>query len=110
MARQNPCLVTPQLNPNRPLHWTLPHPLPVSGFSVIRVQEHGGGDPILPFSGVLEGKLADMPEDEGEQYCKANEISSALPKIIKTGFTTIHLVYFFTCGPDEVCPPTSLLH
>jgi hypothetical protein len=27
---------------------------------------------------------------------------SALPKIIKTGFTAISLIYFFTAGPDEV--------
>lgn len=27
---------------------------------------------------------------------------SALPKIIKTGFTAINLIYFFTAGPDEV--------
>ena len=25
-----------------------------------------------------------------------------LPKIIKTGFAAIHLIYFFTAGPDEV--------
>lgn len=27
---------------------------------------------------------------------------SALPKIIKTGFAAIHLIYFFTAGSDEV--------
>ena len=27
---------------------------------------------------------------------------SALPKIIKTGFAAINLIYFFTAGPDEV--------
>lgn len=25
-----------------------------------------------------------------------------IPKIIKTGFAAIHLIYFFTAGPDEV--------
>eukprot|EP00271_Cylindrocystis_brebissonii_P001664 TRINITY_DN11944_c0_g2_i1.p1 TRINITY_DN11944_c0_g2~~TRINITY_DN11944_c0_g2_i1.p1 ORF type:complete len:392 (+),score=99.67 TRINITY_DN11944_c0_g2_i1:156-1331(+) len=65
------------------------------------VQEHGA-DAIIPFSGVLESKLADMPEDEAAKYCKDNEIGSALPKIIKTGFAAIHLIYFFTAGPDEV--------
>ena len=29
-------------------------------------------------------------------------MTSVLPKIIKTGFSTIHLIYFFTAGPDEV--------
>ena len=27
---------------------------------------------------------------------------SMIPKIIKTGFAAIHLIYFFTAGPDEV--------
>ncbi|CAM6100999.1 unnamed protein product [Calypogeia fissa] len=65
------------------------------------VQEHGA-DPIIPFSGLLESKLADMTPDEVATYCKENELVSSLPKIIKTGFTAIHLIYFFTSGPDEV--------
>ncbi|CAI7856998.1 unnamed protein product [Closterium sp. NIES-53] len=65
------------------------------------VQEHGQ-DPIIPFSGVLESKLADMPADEVATYCKENDIQSGLPKIIKTGFAAINLIYFFTAGPDEV--------
>ena len=28
--------------------------------------------------------------------------SSALPKIIKTGYSALNLQYFFTAGPDEV--------
>lgn len=32
-------------------------------------QAHGG-DPIIPFSGALESKLLDMPEDERATYCK----------------------------------------
>ncbi|EFJ11869.1 hypothetical protein SELMODRAFT_234816 [Selaginella moellendorffii] len=58
------------------------------------VQEHGG-DPLIPFSGVLEQRLADAPSDEAA-------VQSALPKIIKTGFAAINLIYFFTAGPDEV--------
>lgn len=65
------------------------------------VQEHGG-DPIIPFSGALEQKLFDMPEDEQEVYCKEHECQSALPKIIVTGFRAVKLIYFFTAGPDEV--------
>ncbi|KAH7427405.1 hypothetical protein KP509_10G043200 [Ceratopteris richardii] len=65
------------------------------------VQEHGG-EPIIPFSGVLEKNLADMPPDEAAVYCKENQLQSALPKIIKTGFSAINLIYFFTAGADEV--------
>ncbi|PWA35223.1 hypothetical protein CTI12_AA611560 [Artemisia annua] len=66
-----------------------------------RVQEHGG-EPIIPFSCALERNLADLPEDEAAKYCEENKIQSALPKIIKTGFSAINLIYFFTAGPDEV--------
>ncbi|KAA8519349.1 hypothetical protein F0562_013605 [Nyssa sinensis] len=65
------------------------------------VQEHGG-EPIIPFSCVLERNLADMPPDEAAKYCEENKVQSALPKIIKTGFSAINLIYFFTAGPDEV--------
>ncbi|KAI5057490.1 hypothetical protein GOP47_0027505 [Adiantum capillus-veneris] len=65
------------------------------------VQEHGA-EPIIPFSGVFEKNLVDMPEDEAAVYCKQNQLQSALPKIIKTGFSAINLIYFFTAGPDEV--------
>lgn len=38
------------------------------------------------------------------QFSKMNGLCvySALPKIIKTGFAAINLIYFFTAGPDEV--------
>ncbi|KAL9252525.1 Obg-like ATPase 1-like protein [Drosera capensis] len=65
------------------------------------VQEHGG-EPIIPFSGALERNLAEMTVDEAEKYCEENKVQSALPKIIKTGFSAINLIYFFTAGPDEV--------
>lgn len=61
-----------------------------------------GGEQMIPFSGELEQTLFDMPEDEKEVYCKENGCQSALPKIIVSGFRAIHLIYFFTAGPDEV--------
>ena len=33
------------------------------------VKNHGG-EPIIPFSGVFESKLVDMPDDERDKYCK----------------------------------------
>ncbi|KAI3764248.1 hypothetical protein L2E82_14254 [Cichorium intybus] len=65
------------------------------------VQEHGG-ETIIPFSCALERNLADLADDEAAKYCEENKIQSALPKIIKTGFAAINLIYFFTAGPDEV--------
>ncbi|XP_006659204.1 obg-like ATPase 1 [Oryza brachyantha] len=65
------------------------------------VQEHGG-ETIIPFSCAFERNLADMPQDEAAKYCAENQITSVISKIIKTGFAAIHLIYFFTAGPDEV--------
>jgi obg-like ATPase 1 len=36
------------------------------------------------------------------QACKEAGVISMVDKIIKTGFTAIKLIYFFTAGPDEV--------
>ncbi|XP_023745379.1 obg-like ATPase 1 [Lactuca sativa] len=65
------------------------------------VQGHGG-EPIIPFSCALERNLADMKQNEAAKYCEDNKVQSALPKIIKTGFSAINLIYFFTAGIDEV--------
>ncbi|KAF7039333.1 hypothetical protein CFC21_049348 [Triticum aestivum] len=65
------------------------------------VKDHGG-ETIIPFSCAFEQKLVDMPEDEAAKYCAENQTASLIPKIIKTGFAAIHLIYFFTAGHDEV--------
>lgn len=65
------------------------------------VQAHGG-EPIIPFSGALESKLFDMPDDEKASYCKEKATQSMLPKIITQGFRSVQLIYFFTAGEDEV--------
>lgn len=57
---------------------------------------------IIPFSGALELKLLDMPEDEAQRYCAENKTQSALPKIITNGYKALNLHYFFTGGHDEV--------
>lgn len=66
------------------------------------VQEHGGGT-IIPFCGTLESEIQDMPEDEIPKYLGDKGAGpSVLPKIIKTAFSAVHLIYFFTAGADEV--------
>jgi obg-like ATPase 1 len=57
---------------------------------------------MIPFSGAFENKLVDMPEDERAAYLKEVGVTSALSKIITTGFKSIQLIYFFTAGEDEV--------
>lgn len=63
--------------------------------------EANGGGKIIPFSGTLETQLLEMPDDERAKYLEENKCESALPKIVKTGFAAIHLIYFFTAGEDE---------
>lgn len=65
------------------------------------VMAHGGGT-MIPFSGELEAKLQDLGEEGAKDYLEEIKTQSALPKIIKTAFTAVHLIYFFTAGPDEV--------
>merc|ERR1711915_100103 len=66
------------------------------------VQAHGGG-PMIPYSGELESELQEL--DEAGVKAKCAELGaegSALPKMIKTAFELVHLIYFYTAGPDEV--------
>jgi len=63
-----------------------------------------GGGPIIPYSVDYEQQLMDAKEKNEES--KENEIKpdspSAMPKIIKTGYKILDLIYFFTAGEDEV--------
>lgn len=69
------------------------------------VEQHSG-ELIIPFSAQLEEKLVDLEQNEGpvavEAYLKDIEASSALGKIVKTGYKGLRLIYFFTAGEDEV--------
>jgi obg-like ATPase 1 len=58
----------------------------------------GPGVVIIPFSAGLEAKLlnGEVVKD-GETV-----ITSTLPKIIKTGYSALNLIYFFTAGEKEV--------
>jgi len=50
-------------------------------------------------------QLLDVEESERAKYLQAEyngAVSSALNKIILTGFKSLGLQYFFTAGPDEV--------
>jgi obg-like ATPase 1 len=62
------------------------------------IDQHDGGQ-LIPFSAAMEAKLLngeDVLDDNGAK------MPSSLPKIIKAGYSTLHLVYFFTGGEDEV--------
>uniref|UniRef100_UPI00398E648B obg-like ATPase 1 n=1 Tax=Pristiophorus japonicus TaxID=55135 RepID=UPI00398E648B len=66
------------------------------------VDKHDPGALVIPFSGILELQLQEMDKEETTKYLEEKKTQSALPKIIKTGFSSLQLEYFFTAGPDEV--------
>lgn len=66
------------------------------------IDEHDPGSAMIPFSGSLEADMIDMSDDEREAFMKEKGITSAMEKIIVTGYKSLGLIYFFTCGEDEV--------
>jgi obg-like ATPase 1 len=66
------------------------------------VETHDSGALVIPFSGPLEAKLMDMPQDEKQRYLDEQKAQSALDKIIVNGYRALQLIYFFTSGKDEV--------
>ncbi|KAM9991297.1 hypothetical protein ACTFIZ_004712 [Dictyostelium cf. discoideum] len=66
------------------------------------VDENGGGT-MIPVSVSFEKALLDLAtDDERKAYEKEKGAVSIMPKIIKTGYSTLNLINFFTCGKDEV--------
>lgn len=59
-------------------------------------------DTIIPILVSLEEKFCSMSDEEKNEYCKKNQCSSSLPKIINTMRKKLDLISFFTSGPDEV--------
>jgi len=63
-----------------------------------KVDEIDKGAVMIPYSAEFELEYFDA-DDEGK---KALEAPSMLTKIIKTGYSGLGLIYFFTAGEDEV--------
>jgi len=66
------------------------------------IDENDAGAVLIPFSGVFENKIIEMPDDEREKYFKEKGVTSNLDKIVHTGYKALQLEYFFTAGKDEV--------
>jgi obg-like ATPase 1 len=65
------------------------------------VQANAKDAQMIPYCGGYESDLQDL--DEAAVKAKeAEEAPSALPRILKTAFSMVNLIYFFTAGPDEV--------
>lgn len=61
-----------------------------------------GGEPMVPFSGAIEQQYLTLSEEEAKAFSEEKKTQSAIPKIIKTGYHSLDLIHFFTCGADEV--------
>ncbi|KAG2146069.1 P-loop containing nucleoside triphosphate hydrolase protein [Suillus bovinus] len=66
------------------------------------IDAHNPGDPLIPFSVSLEERLAQLPDDERAEAQKEPGAQSALGKITQAGYSSLDLIRYFTCGPDEV--------
>jgi obg-like ATPase 1 len=67
------------------------------------IKEHSPGAPIIPICIKLEETLESLPDPVAKlEYLTELKTKSQIPKIIQTGFQTLNLINFFTCGPDEV--------
>lgn len=58
---------------------------------------------IIPFSADFESHYIGMSDEEKKKFAEEHPgVQSQLPKIIKTGYSALQLIYFFTVGKDEV--------
>ncbi|KAJ9113490.1 hypothetical protein QFC20_001841 [Naganishia adeliensis] len=67
------------------------------------IDENNPGDLLIPFSVTFEQRLADLGDEEAiKEEEKTAGATSALGKITTAGYASLHLIRYFTCGPDEV--------
>lgn len=66
------------------------------------IDANNPGDPLIPFSVALEERLSSLSEEEKEEAQKEAGAQSSLGKIMQAGYTSLDLIRYFTCGPDEV--------
>ena len=56
---------------------------------------------VIPYCGEIEDMVVSMG-DAAASWIEENKFNSALPKIIKSGYSLLNLVQYFTVGADEV--------
>jgi obg-like ATPase 1 len=67
-----------------------------------KVDEEGGGL-IIPLSVDFEQELFDMDEEARNTYLTEHPShKSILPRVLKMGYKSLHLIHYFTAGADEV--------
>ncbi|KAL3312745.1 Obg-like ATPase [Cichlidogyrus casuarinus] len=69
----------------------------------VKTNDPDGQKGIIPFSAEFEQEWLNLSQEDRNKFQEEHGgTGSALPKIIKLGFTQLNLEYFFTCGEDEV--------
>jgi len=66
------------------------------------IDTNNPGDPLIPFSVSLEERLLKLSDEDREAELKKIQTQSALGKITQGGYSSLDLIRYFTCGPDEV--------
>ncbi|KAF9650214.1 hypothetical protein BDM02DRAFT_3093508 [Thelephora ganbajun] len=66
------------------------------------IDTNNPGDPLIPFSVSLEERLLKLSDEDREAELKNIGTQSALGKITQSGYGSLDLIRYFTCGPDEV--------
>eukprot|EP00768_Dysnectes_brevis_P007701 gnl/Dysnectes_brevis/659_a727_4765.p1 GENE.gnl/Dysnectes_brevis/659_a727_4765~~gnl/Dysnectes_brevis/659_a727_4765.p1 ORF type:complete len:402 (+),score=163.61 gnl/Dysnectes_brevis/659_a727_4765:210-1415(+) len=66
------------------------------------IKARNPSDVILPFSAKFEANLMEMSPAQRDAYLAENKTQTMFSKIIRTGYKALHLINYFTVGPDEV--------
>jgi len=66
------------------------------------IDENDPGATLIPFSGCFEQTLVDLEPEERKAKLEELGTTSGLDKMIIQGYKSLNLMYYFTCGPDEV--------
>jgi hypothetical protein len=69
----------------------------------VRELAAGRGYEVVTISAKVEGELAGLPDDEYMEFLESYGLSeSGLAKVIRTAFTSLGLICYFTAGEKEV--------
>jgi obg-like ATPase 1 len=66
------------------------------------IQEHAPGAQMIPMSVAFEQYVSTLSDQDRDNYLTEKKTRVMIPKIITTGFNSLHLINFFTVGTDEV--------
>jgi len=66
------------------------------------VKKRSPGAPVIPFSCTFENYVSGLEVAKQAEFLTEKKLVSMIPKIIKSGFSALDCIYFFTYGVQEV--------